>query len=114
MLALRSIGSRLIVQSLDDLGKLIHVDLLLVLLSRHNHFLNPDQVIDSLCEEFVCRLAIMNWLLKCELFPLIFNYGLQANNLFGLLFGLNDFLLKLLDVLLATLSTVGGGDSIFC
>ena len=42
LLAFRAVWSRLIVQSLDDLDKLIDVHLLFIFLSRQNHLLNFD------------------------------------------------------------------------
>jgi len=42
LLAFRAVWSRLIVQSLDDLDKLIDIHLLFIFLSRQNHLLNFD------------------------------------------------------------------------
>ena len=108
LLAFRAVWSRLIVQSLDDLDKLIDIHLLFIFLSRQNHLLNFDQIIDALSEELVSRLPHIHRLLERQLLLLAFNNGFQSDDLLALLFSLKHLLLQLLNVLFTALPAIGG------
>ena len=83
------------------------IKLLLVFLRRQNHLLDLDEVIDAVCEECVGRFALIDRILKLNLFLLLLHDRFEPDVFLVQFLSLDHFFLELLDVLLASLAAVG-------